>query len=48
VPRLVAATTRAAATTAFEAWLADEMSSLGRHLHRAFDEITDGFPSLRR
>ena len=48
VPRLVAATTRAAATTAFEAWLADERSSLGRHLRLAFDEITEGFPSLRR
>jgi mycofactocin system transcriptional regulator len=47
VPRLVAATTRAAATTAFEAWLADERSSLGRHLRLAFDEITHGFPSLR-
>jgi TetR/AcrR family transcriptional regulator, regulator of mycofactocin system len=46
-PRLVAATTRAAATTAFEAWLSDERSPLGRHLHLAFDEITDGFPSLR-
>jgi len=48
VPRLVAATTRAAATTAFEAWLADDRSSLGRHLHLAFAELTDGFPSLRR
>jgi mycofactocin system transcriptional regulator len=47
VPRLVAATTRAAATTAFTAWLADERSSLGRHLHRAFDEMAAGFPSLR-
>ena len=47
VPRLVAATTRAAATTAFEVWLADERSSLGRQLHSAFDEITDGFPGLR-
>ena len=47
VPRLVAATTRAAATTAFEAWLADERSSLTRHLHRAFDELTAGYPSLR-
>jgi mycofactocin system transcriptional regulator len=47
VPRLVAATTRAAATTAFEAWLADERSSLGGHLRLAFDEITAGFPSLR-
>jgi mycofactocin system transcriptional regulator len=46
VPRLVAATTRAAATTAFEAWLADERSTLGRHLRLAFAEITDGFPSL--
>jgi TetR/AcrR family transcriptional regulator, regulator of mycofactocin system len=48
VPRLVAASTRAAATTAFEAWLADERSSLGQHLRRAFDEMADGFPSLRR
>ncbi len=48
VPRLVAACTRAAATTAFEAWLADERSSLGRHLHRAFDEMAAGFPQLRR
>ena len=47
VPRLVAATTRAAATTAFEAWLADDRSSLARHLHRAFDELTSGFPGLR-
>jgi len=47
VPRLVAATTRAAATTAFEAWLADERSSLTRHLHQAFDEMAAGFPSLR-
>jgi len=47
VPRLVATTTRAAATTAFEAWLADEPSSLTRHLHRAFDELTAGFASLR-
>jgi mycofactocin system transcriptional regulator len=47
VPRLVAATTRAAATTAFETWLADDRSSLARHLHRAFDELTAGFPDLR-
>jgi len=47
VPRLVAAATRAAATTAFEAWLADERSTLTGHLHRAFDELTAGFPSLR-
>jgi TetR/AcrR family transcriptional regulator, regulator of mycofactocin system len=48
VPRLVAASTRAAATTAFEAWLADERSSLTRHLHLAFNEMAAGFPSLRR
>jgi mycofactocin system transcriptional regulator len=47
VPRLVAATTRAAATTAFAGWLADEHSSLSRHLRRAFDEMAAGFPSLR-
>jgi len=47
VPRLVAATTRAAATTAFEAWLADERSSLAQHLRRTFDELTAGFPDLR-
>jgi mycofactocin system transcriptional regulator len=47
VPRLVAVSTRAAATTAFEAWLADEQSSLARHLHRAFEEMAAGFPSLR-
>jgi hypothetical protein len=48
VPRLVAAGTRAAATTAFEAWLADDTSSLTELLHRAFDEMAAGFPSLRR
>jgi mycofactocin system transcriptional regulator len=48
IPRLVAAGTRAAATTAFEAWLADERSSLTRHLHLAFAEMATGFPSLRR
>jgi TetR/AcrR family transcriptional regulator, regulator of mycofactocin system len=48
VPRLVAATTRAAATTAFEALLAEPRSSLGWHLHLAFDEITAGFPGLHR
>jgi mycofactocin system transcriptional regulator len=47
VPRLVAASTRAAATTAFEVWLADERSSLAGHLHLAFDEMSAGFPSLR-
>jgi mycofactocin system transcriptional regulator len=48
VPRLVAASTRAAATTAFEAWLADEHSTLGGHLRRAFEEMAGGFPSLSR
>jgi mycofactocin system transcriptional regulator len=48
VPRLVAATTRAAATTAFEAWLSDERSALGTHLRQAFAELTAGFPALRR
>jgi TetR/AcrR family transcriptional regulator, regulator of mycofactocin system len=47
VARLVAASTRAAATTAFEAWLADPRSSLIRHLRQAFDEMATGFPSLR-
>jgi mycofactocin system transcriptional regulator len=47
VPRLVAASTRAAATTAFQVWLADVPSSLTRHLHLAFDEMAAGFPSLR-
>ena len=48
VPRLVAASTRAAATTAFEVWLADETSSLTRHLHHSFEEMAAGFPSLPR
>jgi TetR/AcrR family transcriptional regulator, regulator of mycofactocin system len=47
VPRLVAAGTRAAATTAFEVWLADQRSSLTRQLHQAFDEMAHGFPALR-
>ena len=47
VPRLVATSTRAAATTAFEVWLADGQSSLGTVLHQAFDELAAGFPSLR-
>ncbi|RBY92782.1 mycofactocin system transcriptional regulator [Blastococcus sp. TF02A-30] len=47
LPRLVAGTSRAAATAAFEAWLADEPSSLRVHLHRAFDELAGGFPALR-
>jgi len=47
VPRLVATSTRAAATTAFEVWLADGRISLGTALHQAFDELAAGFPSLR-
>jgi len=47
VPRLVATSTRAAATTAFDVWLADGQSSLGTVLHQAFDELAAGFPSLR-
>ncbi|MPQ98955.1 mycofactocin system transcriptional regulator [Modestobacter sp. I12A-02628] len=46
VPRLVAATTRAAATTAFQTWLADETVSLAVALHEAFDELAGGFPAL--
>ena len=47
VPRLVAASTRAAATTAFETWLDDVRLPLARALHDAFDELAGGFPSLR-
>jgi mycofactocin system transcriptional regulator len=47
VPRLVAVSTRAAATTAFEVWLADDRASLTESLHRAFEEMATGFPSLR-
>ncbi|WP_369139132.1 mycofactocin system transcriptional regulator [Modestobacter versicolor] len=47
VPRLVAISTRAAATTAFEVWLADGRVPLGAALHQAFDELAGGFPSLR-
>ncbi|RBY92152.1 mycofactocin system transcriptional regulator [Blastococcus sp. TBT05-19] len=47
LPRLVAASTRAAATTAFAAWLADDRTDLARQLHRAFDELAAGFPTLR-
>jgi mycofactocin system transcriptional regulator len=45
VPRLVATSTRAAATTAFEIWLAGG-SSLADGLRRAFDELAAGFPAL--
>jgi len=47
VPRLVATSTRAAATTAFEVWLADGSILLAAALHQAFDELAAGFPSLR-
>jgi TetR/AcrR family transcriptional regulator, regulator of mycofactocin system len=48
VPRLVAMSTRAAATTAFEVWLADDEGlPLAHALHDAFDELATGFPSLR-
>jgi mycofactocin system transcriptional regulator len=46
VPRLVAASTRAAATTAFELWLTDERTPLGRQLRAAFAQLTEGFPDL--
>jgi hypothetical protein len=47
VPRLVSATTRAAATTAFELWLADERTSLGEQLRASFAQLIHGFPVLR-
>lgn len=47
VPRLVATSTRAAATTAFEVWIADGSIPLAAALHQAFDELAAGFPSLR-
>lgn len=47
VPRLVATSTRAAATTAFEIWLADDRLPLAGALHDAFDELAGGFPSLQ-
>jgi len=46
LPRLVAGTTRAAAMTAFEVWLAEPGRSLAGSLHAAFDELAAGFPSL--
>jgi len=48
LPRLAGASTRAAAMTAFAVWLGDDRDSLHGHLHRAFDELTRGFPSLAR
>src|SRR3954466_8240369 len=47
VPRLVAATTRSAATTAFELWLADDRTPLDEQLRASFAELTAGFPALR-
>lgn len=47
VPRLVATSARAAATTAFEVWLADPESRLGETLRASFAELIAGFPSLR-
>jgi mycofactocin system transcriptional regulator len=46
LPRLVATTTRAAATTAFEIWLADGRTRLTDDLHAAFAELASGFPAL--
>ncbi len=46
LPRLVATCSRAAATTAFEAWLTDPALSLDKALRMAFDELTTGFGSL--
>jgi mycofactocin system transcriptional regulator len=45
LPRLVATSTRAAATTAFEVWL-DGGAPLADGLRRAFDELAAGFPAL--
>ena len=47
LPRLVATSTRAAATTAFEVWLADGTTTLAADLHAAFDQLALGFPGLR-
>jgi TetR/AcrR family transcriptional regulator, regulator of mycofactocin system len=47
LPRLVATSTRAAATTAFEVWLADGTTSLTDDLRAAFDQLAAGFPALR-
>jgi TetR/AcrR family transcriptional regulator, regulator of mycofactocin system len=47
LPRLVATSTRAAATTAFEVWLADGTTTLADDLHAAFDQLARGFPGLR-
>ncbi|PRY40168.1 TetR family transcriptional regulator [Geodermatophilus tzadiensis] len=47
LPRMVATATRAAATTAFEVWLADESASLADTLRAAFHQLATGFPQLR-
>ncbi len=47
LPRLVATSTPAAATTAFEVWLADGTTTLASALHAAFDQLALGFPGLR-
>ena len=47
LPRLVATSTRAAATTACEVWLADGTTTLATALHAAFDQLALGFPGLR-
>ena len=47
LPRLVATATRAAATTAFEVWLADGRARLTDSLRAAFAELAGAFPSLR-
>jgi mycofactocin system transcriptional regulator len=47
VPRLVATATRAAATTAFEAWLSGDAPSLADALRTAFGQLAEGFPGLR-
>jgi mycofactocin system transcriptional regulator len=46
LPRLVAASSRAAATAAFEAWLTYPGLSLDKALRTAFDELSTGFGSL--
>jgi mycofactocin system transcriptional regulator len=48
LPRLVATTTRAAATTAFEVWLADGRTRLTDDLHAAFAHLAGAFPTLRK
>lgn len=46
VPRLMATSSRAAATTAFEVWLRDEATTLSATLRAAFAELSTGFRSL--